>query len=60
MATRVTYLVASTAIFSGLLVAAWLTHGTGIVRDDPERNIVIPDELNSTLQVKVAYDGETI
>ena len=57
---RTTYLVFSAAIFAGLLVAAWVTHGTGIVRDDPERNIVIPDELNSTLQVKAAYDGETI
>ena len=57
---RTTYLVFSTAIFTGLLVAAWMTHGTGIVRDDPERNIVIPEELTSTLQVKAAYDGERI
>lgn len=60
MTRQTTYLAASAAIFSGLLVAAWVTHGTGIVRDDPERNIVIPGELDSTLQVKVAYDGETI
>ena len=45
---------------SGLLVAAWVTHGTGIVKDDPERNIVIPDALECTLQVKAAFDGETI
>ena len=57
---RTTYLVFSTAIFTGLLVAAWMTHGTGIVRNDPERNIVIPEELTSTLQVKAAYDGERI
>tara|TARA_R110002110_G_scaffold3665_3_gene18946 strand:- start:2282 stop:3673 length:1392 start_codon:yes stop_codon:yes gene_type:complete len=60
MKKRTTYLAFSAAIFSGLLVAAWVTHGTGIVRDDPERNIVIPDDLTSTLQVKAAYDGETI
>lgn len=60
MARRTTYLAASAAIFTGLLVAAWVTHGTGIVKDDPERNIVIPDELMSELQVKVAYDGEDI
>ena len=60
MAGRTTYLAASAVIFSGLLGVAWVTHGTGIVRDDPERNIVIPDELTSTLQVKVAYDGEDI
>ena len=60
MARQTTYLAASTAIFAGLLVAAWVTHGTGVVRDDPERNIVIPDELTSTLQVRAAYDGERI
>lgn len=57
---RTTYLAASTAIFTGLLVAAWITHGKGIVRNDPERNIAIPEELTSTLQVKAAYDGERI
>ncbi|KKL70855.1 hypothetical protein LCGC14_2100750, partial [marine sediment metagenome] len=57
---RTTYLAASAAIFAGLLVAAWATHGTGVVRDDPERNITIPKELTSELQVKVAYDGEDI
>jgi len=60
MARQTTYLAASTAIFAGLLVAAWVTHGTGVVRDDPERNIVIPDELTSTLQVRAAYDGDRI
>jgi len=57
---RTRYLAASAVIFGGLLVAAWVTHGTGIVRDDPERNIVIPKELTSELQVKVAYDGDNI
>lgn len=60
MARRSTYLAASALIFAGLLVAAWVNHGTGIVRDDPERNIFIPPELTSTLQVKVAYDGTDI
>ena len=54
------YLAGSAAIFAGLLVLGWTTHGTGIVRDDPERNIVIPDELTTPLQVKAAYDGENI
>ncbi len=38
----------------------WATHGTGIVKNDPERNIVIPEELTSQLQVKAAYDGDRI
>lgn len=57
---RTKYLAASAVIFGGLLVAAWVTHGSGVVRDDPERNIVIPEELTSSLQVKVAYDGDNI
>lgn len=54
------YLVTSAALFAGLLVLGWTTHGTGIVKDDPERNIVIPKELTTELQVKAAYDGENI
>ncbi|HDZ73666.1 MAG TPA: hypothetical protein ENH55_13050 [Aurantimonas coralicida] len=57
---RTVILATSVAIFSGLLVLGWATHGTGIVKDDPERNIVIPDELTSELQVKAAYDGTRI
>lgn len=53
-------LATSVAIFGGLLVLGWGTHGTGVVMDDPERNIVIPKELTSELQVKAAYDGERI
>ncbi|QEE36842.1 hypothetical protein FTO60_14655 [Octadecabacter sp. SW4] len=54
------YLAASTALFAGLLVLGWTTQGTGVVKDDPERNIIIPDELMTELQVKAAYDGENI
>lgn len=53
-------LATSVAIFSGLLVVGWATHGTGVVKDDPERNIVLPKELTSSLQVKAAYDGDKI
>jgi ethylbenzene dehydrogenase len=57
---RRTYLAASVVIFAGLLVAAWVTHDTGVKIDDPERNIFIPDELTTTLQIKASYDGEKI
>lgn len=57
---RVWYLTLSVAIFTGLLVLAWTTHGAGIIKDDPENNIVIPEELITSLQVKAAYDGENI
>jgi Ethylbenzene dehydrogenase len=57
---RRTYLAVSVAIFSGLLVLGWATHGTGVVKNDPERSIFIPKELTTKLQVKAAYDGEKI
>ena len=39
---------------------AWVTQGTGVVEDDPERNISIPDELTMPLQVQAAHNGEQI
>ena len=57
---RIGYLAVSVVVFTGLLVLGWVTHRTGIIGDDPERNIAIPKELITTLQVKAAYDGENI
>jgi len=57
---RRTYLAASVAIFSGLLVLGWSTHSTGVIKNDAERNIFIPDELTMPLQVKASYDSENI
>ncbi len=48
----------SLVIFFGMLGVSWLSHGTGVVRNDPERNIFIPEELTMPLQVKAAYNGE--
>lgn len=45
------------AVFVGALLISWITHGTGVVRDDISRNIYIPDELTMPLQVKAAYNG---
>lgn len=53
-------LLAALILFSGALLLSWLTHGTGVVRNDPSRNIYIPDELTMPLQVKVAYNGTDI
>lgn len=57
---RRTYLAASVAIFSGLLILAWVTNDTGVKINDPERDIFIPEELTTTLQVKAAYDSDKI
>jgi len=44
------------ALFSGALLVSWATQGTGLVHDDPERNISIPDTLTVPLQVQAAYN----
>ena len=48
------------AIFFALLIAAWLTHGRGVIRNDPARGIEIPAERTVALQVKAAFDGQRI
>lgn len=50
-------LYASLLIFLGTLGISWLTHGTGIVKNDPARNIYIPRQPMMPFQVKAAYNG---
>lgn len=49
-----------TALFCAALLLSYLSHGTGVVRNDPARNIWIPGELTMPLQLQVAYDDEQI
>lgn len=55
--TRSTGLGVSLVLFVAALVVSWLTHGTGVVKNDLARNISIPDELTMPLQVMAAYNG---
>jgi hypothetical protein len=50
----------STAIFLGTLGLAWVTHGTGVVADDPDRSIAVPNQLTVALQVQAAHNGRDI
>ena len=52
------WLYFSLAIFFGLLVASWITHGRGVIKNDPARGIDIPNERFVGLQVKAAFDGK--
>ncbi len=52
-----TLLYLSIVIFVGVLGLSWLTHGTGVIKNDVSRNVYIPDNLTMTLQVKAAYNG---
>jgi len=53
-------LAAAVGLFLAALLLSWMFHGTGVVRNDPKRNIHIPEELTMPLQVKAAFDGEKI
>ncbi|WP_319784110.1 ethylbenzene dehydrogenase-related protein [Oceanisphaera sp. IT1-181] len=39
---------------------AWVTQGSGVIKDDLERNISIPDELTMPLQIQAAYNDQQI
>lgn len=51
------WLVLGLPVALGLALA---TQGTGVIKNDPERNIFIPTELTMPLQIKAAYNGERI
>ncbi len=55
--TRRSLLYLSILLFLGGFVLTVATEGTGIVRNDPSRNIFIPARLLMPLQVKAAYNG---
>lgn len=55
-----TKLLGAVALFSGALVVSWVTHGTGVVQDNPERQISIPKQLTVPLQVQAAYNDTTM
>lgn len=54
---RRTGLYVALTLFGGGLLLSWLTHGSGVVRDDPARGISIPKQLTVPLQVQAAYNG---
>jgi len=60
MIRRRTTVLIVTGIYLAALFVSLLMHTTGIVRDDPERKIWIPDELTMPLQLQVAYNDEQI
>lgn len=50
----------SIVIFLAVLGLSWITHGTGIVRNESDRQISIPKPLTVPLQVQAAYNGADI
>jgi hypothetical protein len=51
---------AAVALFLSALGFSYMTHGTGIIKNDVSRNIYIPSELTLPLQVMAAYNGTDI
>lgn len=50
----------ASALFLAGFVALWGSNGTGVVKNDPEKNIAIPSELMMPLQVRASYNQERI
>ena len=50
----------SIAVFLSVVGLSWLTHGSGVVRNDLGRRIFIPEQLTMPLQIKAAYNGQEI
>lgn len=55
---REQYLSVALGVFAATLVVAVATKGSGVVADDPSRNIVVPDQLFMPMQLKAAYNDE--
>lgn len=53
-------LAIAAVLFSGALLVSWFTHGTGVVADDPDRNISIPAQRLVPLRVQAAYNDSTL
>jgi hypothetical protein len=49
-----------TALFAAAMLLALATHTTGVVRNDAERNIWIPDELTMPLTLQVAFNDKQV
>jgi hypothetical protein len=60
MLRRRTAILVVTGLFFAALLLSLLTHSTGVVRNDPERNIWIPAELTMPLQLQVAFNDTQI
>jgi hypothetical protein len=55
-----TLLNGAVAIFIVALLLSWIFHGQGVIKNDIQRNIYIPETLTIPLQVKAAYNGDKI
>jgi hypothetical protein len=60
MMRRIPVILLVAVLFAGGLLLSLVTHGSGVVRNDPERSIWVPDELTMPLQLQVAYNDRDI
>ena len=60
MLRRRTAIAAVTGLFFAGLVLSVLTHGRGVLHNDPARNIWIPDERTMPLELQVAYNDRQV
>mgnify|MGYP003460968077 FL=1 len=60
MLRRRTAIIVVAALFTTALLLSLFTHSTGVVRNDPARNIWIPPELTMPVELQVAYNDAQI
>lgn len=60
MLRRRTSILVVAALFAVAMLLALATHSTGVVRNDPARNVWIPDELTMPLTLQVAYNDTQV
>ena len=60
MLRRRTAIIVVATLFTAALLLSLFTHSTGVVRNDPARNIWIPPELTMPVELQVAYNNAQI
>ena len=60
MLRRRTAIIVVATLFTAALLLSLFTHSTGVVRNDPARNIWIPPELTMPVELQVAYNDAQI
>ncbi|AHE98237.1 ethylbenzene dehydrogenase-related protein [Thioalkalivibrio paradoxus] len=60
MLRRRSALLAVSVLFVAVLLVSLVTHGTGVIQNDPARNIWVPGQLTLPLQLQVAFNDDEI
>ncbi len=60
MLNRQALVYPAVAVFLGAIGLSWITHGQGVVHNDPAHHVAIPSPLTVPLQVQAAFNGSDV